>query len=86
MDTNTIVSELEDIKESLRQVHECLIGNEYTRNRGLIDEVADFKKRLNVVELFVKKSQWLIGLAAGCGGVVGFLIQMLAQYLLSTKK
>ncbi len=41
MDTITIVSELEDIKQSVAQIHLCLIGNEYTRNKGLVDDVSD---------------------------------------------
>jgi hypothetical protein len=85
MDNTQIVQELEDIKGSLGEIHQCLLGSEFTRGRGLVDDVMDLKRRMYVVELFVKKTKWLIGLAAGAGGVVGFAIQMLTQYFLTKK-
>lgn len=78
-------SRLEAIEEIVGQVRECLVGNEFSKNKGLVDDVLDLKRKVAAQDLFIKNLKFVIGLTAGAGGIIGFFIQLLTQFFLTKK-
>jgi len=76
---------LETIEEIVGQVRECLVGNEFTKNKGLVDDVINMKSRLLQAETFIKNLKFMITVAGVSGGALGYLIQLMTQYLLTKK-
>lgn len=77
-DYNKLAERLDKIEDNVSEIKNALLGNEYTKNSGLIHTIAEHHQRLSTLERLVERGKWLIiGLSAGSGiGIYEILKQV----------
>ena len=66
-----LAERLDKIEDNVKDIKDALLGNEFTKNTGLIHSIAEHHERLNALERLVDRGKWLIiGLSATSG--IGF--------------
>lgn len=79
-DISQFEDRLENIEGLVVQVRDCLVGNEFTK-KGLVDDMAEMKRKIAIHELFIKNTKFILWFAGGAGGVIGYFVNLLMQYL-----
>jgi Mg2+ and Co2+ transporter CorA len=75
---NRLAERLENIEGDVSEIKSALLGNEYTKNTGLIHSISEHHQRLTTLERLVDRGKWLIiGLSATSGvGIYEVLKQL----------
>jgi hypothetical protein len=56
------------VMSDVKEIREALLGNNYTKNAGLVNTVSEHHLRLTTIEKQLEKGKWLlVGLSAGSG-------------------
>ena len=58
--TDTIISEIEGMSRKLDNVNNCLLGNAYTDNKGLVHKVNEHENRLSTLETRFNRVFWTV--------------------------
>lgn len=70
-----IDSDTQDVKQTLNDVMNALIGNELSGD-GLVSQVREQERKLEELQNKYNQAKWLlIGVSAGSGGLVSGIIQ-----------
>lgn len=75
-----LTQEVNNIKDDVKEIKAALLGNEFTKNTGLIHTIAEHHQRLVLLERTMERGKWLvIGLSMGTGGFIWEIIKTIIK-------
>lgn len=74
-----IIISLQEVPETVKNIDSLLVGNKYTNNKGLIDEVKSNSEEIKKLKGLATKQNIKLGLIMGAGFL---LIQIIIKLLL----
>jgi|GEM_PF-7029780 len=73
-------NELKQLKQDIREIRDCLLGNDFTENKGMVHRIKFLEDQHTQ---FIQKQNYKIGFAAGIGTLIGaffgFLINLIIK-------
>lgn len=76
---------IDDISETVKEIKDALIGNALTKNIGYFDKLQDIEKDVEKLKSESAKNKLMMSVAMFVGTVIGFIIEMIVQWV-SNKK
>ena len=76
---------LDNIKNDVKEIKDALIGNSLTKNKGYFDKLTDLELEVSNLKMESNKNKLILSVAMFLGTIIGFIIEMIVQWL-SNKK
>lgn len=78
-------SKIDEIGETVKEIKDALIGNALTKNLGYFDKLTEMEKEVSILKAESAKNKLMMSVAMFVGTVIGFVIEMIVQWV-SNKK
>jgi len=76
------VAEMDDMRDTMKEVHSAVVGNESIGHLGIVKEMTLFKKRIDELETIIDKLKIIIAKVGAIGGVIGFVLAFFIERVL----
>jgi hypothetical protein len=80
--TEQLREEMQQMKSRVDQIYYAIIGNEMSKDGGLLKRLSDLEIEVEKLVAFKQRFLWTIGLIAGGSSVLAFLLQMVVSYFI----
>lgn len=74
--------EIKTVKDKVDLIYNALVGNEITKDGGMLKRMDDVEKEVHLLIAFKQKFMWTMGLIAAGGSLFGFVLQFVISYFI----
>lgn len=71
--------DVQEMKDSLKEIHQAIVGNEPMGHVGVIKKIGIIEKRIDEIEDFVTNFKVIIAKIGAVGGVIGFVLAFIIE-------
>ena len=80
-----VINSVNEMKIEFKEIKTALVGNELNKGMAIIDRLSNVEKTVEKLNTESNKNKLILSVAMFLGTIIGFIIEMIVQWL-SNKK